>query len=60
MGGGQAIDLASRQKVGGLVVESSFVSAFRVLTRIPILLFDKFVNIDKIGFRSIACFGDSW
>lgn len=31
------------------VVESSFVSAFRVLTRIPILPFDKFVNIDKIG-----------
>jgi len=49
VGGGPAIDLASRQKVGGLVVESSFVSAFRVLTRIPILPFDKFVNIDKIG-----------
>jgi pimeloyl-ACP methyl ester carboxylesterase len=60
VGGGPAIDLASRQKVGGLVVENSFVSAFRVLTRIPILPFDKFVNIDKIGFRSIACFGDSW
>ncbi|MEG4580289.1 alpha/beta hydrolase [Microcoleus sp. MON1_C5] len=49
VGGGPAIDLASRQKVGGLVVESSFVSAFRVLTRIPILPFDKFVNINKIG-----------
>lgn len=49
VGGGPAIDLASRQSVGGLVVESSFVSAFRVLTRIPILPFDKFVNIDKIG-----------
>ncbi|MEG4456584.1 alpha/beta hydrolase [Microcoleus sp. N9_A1] len=49
VGGGPAIDLASRQKVGGLVVESSFVSVFRVLTRIPILPFDKFVNIDKIG-----------
>ena len=48
VGGGPAIDLASRQKVGGLVVESSFVSAFWVLTRIPILPFDKFVNIDKI------------
>jgi abhydrolase domain-containing protein 17 len=49
VGGGPAIDLASRQTVGGLVVESSFVSAFRVLTQIPILPFDKFVNIDKIG-----------
>jgi abhydrolase domain-containing protein 17 len=49
VGGGPAIDLAARQTVGGLVVESSFVSAFRVLTKIPILPFDKFVNIDKIG-----------
>lgn len=49
VGGGPAIDLASRQTIGGLVVESSFVSVFRVLTRIPILPFDKFVNIDKIG-----------
>ncbi len=49
VGGGPTIDLASRQTVGGLVVESSFVSAFRVLTQIPILPFDKFVNIDKIG-----------
>lgn len=49
VGGAPAIDLASRQTVGGLVVESSFVSAFRVLTQIPILPFDKFVNIDKIG-----------
>jgi abhydrolase domain-containing protein 17 len=49
VGGGPAIDLASRQTVGGLVVESSFVSAFRVLTKIPILPFDKFANIDKIG-----------
>ncbi len=49
VGGGPTIDLASRQTVGGLVVESSFVSAFRMLTQIPILPFDKFVNIDKIG-----------
>nr|WP_293203521.1 MULTISPECIES: alpha/beta hydrolase [unclassified Microcoleus] len=49
VGGGPAIDLASRQSVGGLVVESSFVSVFRVLTQIPLLPFDKFVNVDKIG-----------
>ena len=49
VGAGPAIDLASRQTVGGLVVESSFVSVFRVLTKLPILPFDKFVNIDKIG-----------
>lgn len=49
VGGGPAVDFASRQSVGALVVESSFVSAFRVLTRIPLLPFDKFVNVDKIG-----------
>lgn len=48
VGGGSAIDLASRQPLGGLVVESSFVTAFRVITRIPIFPFDKFANISKI------------
>lgn len=49
VGGGPAVDLAARQSVGSLVVESSFVSVFRVLTRIPLFPFDKFVNVDKIG-----------
>ena len=49
VGSGPAIDLALRQPVGGLVVESGFTTAFRVLTRIPLLPFDKFRNIDKIG-----------
>lgn len=48
VGGGSAIDLASRQALGGLVIESSFVTAFRVLTRIPIFPFDKFDNIAKL------------
>jgi len=49
VGSGPAIDLALRRPVGGLVVESGFTTAFRVLTRIPLLPFDKFRNIDKIG-----------
>ena len=53
VGGGPAIDLASRKPVAGLVVESTFVTAFRVMTRIPLLPFDKFVNIDKI--RKVRC-----
>lgn len=53
VGGGPAIDLASREPVAGLVVESTFVTAFRVMTRIPLLPFDKFVNIDKI--RKVRC-----
>lgn len=49
LGGAVSIDLASRQKCGGLIVESSFVSAFRVMTRIPIYPFNKFESIHKIG-----------
>jgi fermentation-respiration switch protein FrsA (DUF1100 family) len=53
LGGALAIDLASRRKVGGLIVESSFVSAFRVMTKIPIFPFDKFRNIKKI--KNVRC-----
>ncbi len=53
LGGAIACDLASRRPLAGLIIESSFVSAYRVLTRIPLLLFDKFISIDKI--RRVAC-----
>lgn len=49
LGGAISIDLASHQKCGGLIVESSFVSAFRVITQIKLLPFDKFESINKIG-----------
>ncbi|MCT7948656.1 alpha/beta hydrolase [Ancylothrix sp. C2] len=49
VGSGPSVDLASRERVAGLILESAFVSAFRVVTKIPILPFDKFANIDKIG-----------
>jgi len=48
LGGAVAVDLASRKKVGGLIVESSFVSAFRFLTKYPLTPFDKFRNLAKI------------
>lgn len=48
-----AIDLASRRKLAGLIVESSFVSAFRAVTRIRVTPFDKFNNIDKI--KKVKC-----
>ena len=53
VGNGPAIDLASRQPVGGLIVQSGFTSAFRVLTRVPLLPFDKFRNLDKI--KRVKC-----
>ena len=48
LGGGVATDLAAREPVGGLILESTFTSASRVLSRIKILPFDKFETINKI------------
>jgi fermentation-respiration switch protein FrsA (DUF1100 family) len=53
LGGAVAIDLASRKPLGGLIVESSFVSAFRVVTGYPVFPFDKFRNSGKI--RNVHC-----
>ncbi|HEX6189952.1 MAG TPA: alpha/beta hydrolase [Pyrinomonadaceae bacterium] len=53
LGGAVAIDLASRKPLGGLIVESSFVSAFRVVTGYRIFPFDKFRNVDKI--KHVRC-----
>ena len=53
VGGGPAVDLASRKLLGGLILESTFVSAFRVLTKYSILPWDKFNNINKIN--SVSC-----
>jgi hypothetical protein len=48
LGAAVAIDLASRKKVRGLVAQSAFTTAFRVLTQVPLLPWDKFENISKI------------
>ncbi|MFB2972952.1 alpha/beta hydrolase [Aerosakkonema sp. BLCC-F183] len=53
VGGGPSVDLASRKSVGGLILESAFTKAFLVVTRIPIVPFDKFANIDKI--KMVRC-----
>jgi abhydrolase domain-containing protein 17 len=49
VGSGPAVHLAARRPVAGLILQSPFVSAFRVLTRIPVLPFDKFPNYKEIG-----------
>jgi fermentation-respiration switch protein FrsA (DUF1100 family) len=49
VGGGSAVDLAARQPVAGLILESTFTSTFRVIVPIRILPFDKFNNLAKIG-----------
>ncbi|NET54932.1 MAG: alpha/beta hydrolase [Symploca sp. SIO2E6] len=48
VGGGSVVDLAVRQPLAGLILESSFTSVFRVVVPIPLLPFDKFRNLDKI------------
>ncbi|MDO8474685.1 MAG: alpha/beta hydrolase [Candidatus Rokubacteria bacterium] len=53
LGAGAAVDLAARRFVGGLILESPFLSALRVMTRIPVFPVDKFRNVDKI--RRVRC-----
>jgi fermentation-respiration switch protein FrsA (DUF1100 family) len=53
VGGGSAVDLAARKPLAGLIMESSFTSAFRVVLPLSILPFDKFRNIDKL--KKVTC-----
>ena len=53
VGGGSAIDLASRKPIAGLITESTFISAFRVKVPVPILPFDRFPNLEKI--KKVKC-----
>jgi len=48
VGSGPAVYLAAKRNIAGLILQSSFVTAFRVLTRITLLPFDKFENISRI------------
>ncbi|MEE2847580.1 MAG: alpha/beta hydrolase [Gemmatimonadota bacterium] len=49
LGGGVMVDLASRLPVGGLIIESSFVSVYRVVTRAPLLPVDQFKSLAKLS-----------
>jgi hypothetical protein len=53
LGGGPATELAVRHPVAGLILESAFTSAFRVMTRVSILPFDRFDNLKKI--KKVKC-----
>ena len=53
IGGGSATELATRYPVAGLILESTFTSAFRVILSFPILPFDKFTNLDKL--KQVHC-----
>jgi abhydrolase domain-containing protein 17 len=53
LGGGSATQLATRHSVAGLILQSTFTSAFRVVVPFPLLPFDKFSNLDKL--RKVHC-----
>lgn len=48
LGGGPAVELASRRRLAGLILQSTFTSAFRVVTHWRILPFDRFDNLRKM------------
>ncbi len=48
VGAGPAVELATRAPVAGLVLESAFTSAYRVMTRWRLLPFDRFTNLEKM------------
>jgi abhydrolase domain-containing protein 17 len=43
-----ALDLASRHPVAAAILQSGFVTAFRVMTNLPLIPFDKYNNLKKI------------
>lgn len=49
VGSGPAVYLAARRPVAGLILRSPILSAFRVVTRVPLLPFDKFPNYKEMG-----------
>ena len=49
LGSGPAVDLATRVPIAGIILESPLLTAFRVITRIPLLPVDKYRNDKKIS-----------
>ena len=49
LGSGTSVEIASREPIAGLILESPFTSTFRVITRIAIVPFDRFDNLRKIA-----------
>jgi abhydrolase domain-containing protein 17 len=48
VGAGPATHLATREEVGGLILENAFTSAFVVVTRVTLLPFDLYPNLKNI------------
>lgn len=48
VGSGPALEVAAQHPVAGVILESAFTSTYRVVTRVPVLPFDRFPNIARI------------
>ncbi len=53
LGGAGAMWLASREQVGGLILQSAFKSAYRVMTGYPVVLGDRMPNLARM--KSVRC-----
>lgn len=49
LGGAGAMWLASREQVGGLILQSAFKSAYRVMTGYPVVLGDRMPNLARMA-----------
>jgi fermentation-respiration switch protein FrsA (DUF1100 family) len=49
IGSGPSVWLAAQRPVGGLILEGAFTSTVRVVFRVPILPFDPYDNLGRIG-----------
>ena len=56
LGSGPAVELALHRPAAGLILQGPYVSTYRVMTRIPIFLGDKFVNISKVPRLKLPVF----
>lgn len=48
LGAGPTLELATRHPSAGVVLESAFTSTYRVITRAPLLPFDRFPNLLRV------------
>ncbi|MEM9245507.1 MAG: alpha/beta hydrolase [Cyanobacteria bacterium P01_F01_bin.153] len=53
IGGAPSIHIAATQPVAGLVLEATFTSIFRVVTRVSLYPFDKFPNLQRLKEVSV-------
>jgi len=56
LGSGPAVELARHQPAAGLVLQGAFVSAYRVMTRIPLFPGDIFLNLEKVPDLKLPVF----